>query len=154
LRDLTLHLDLEDPTHIHRTARCALSHTYWDKYCIVPALKTPRLTRSSALDIFKTIRRQQQPRAKLSQLTLYAGDSGGRRGGGLRTDAHYEHNKLVKVVCGLSGDGEESCEGMVKADDEFERWEEEHERMYQQVDEMAAKGVWATEGYGGGVDGV
>ncbi len=148
LSNLTLHFDFEDPTHIHRTERCAINEAYWDQYCIVPALKEPLLNQESALEIFKTIRKQQLG-SKLTQLTVYAGDRGGRSGGGLRMDAHIEHNTPVKFVCGLIDNTKETCEAVAKPDDDFARWEEEHEKLYQRVDEMAGKGIWATDGYGG-----
>lgn len=40
---------------------------------------------------------------RLQKLTVYAGDYGRRKGGGLRLYAHHEHNRPVGYECWVEG---------------------------------------------------
>ena len=107
LRNLTLHLDLEDPTRTHNASRCAVAAR---EYCVISDLLEPVLDDAAAREIFCRIR-DLQSETKLQQLTLIAGDYGRQEGGGFIIHSHYEHNRPLRYQCYVDEHDVEFCDG-------------------------------------------
>ncbi|KAL8774248.1 MAG: hypothetical protein Q9209_000999 [Squamulea sp. 1 TL-2023] len=101
--DLTVHVDLEDPTRMTHADPC-YTHR---RLCVLPELMEPRLNFNVAQSIFRHFRQQQHTK-QLRHLQLVAGDYARRKGGGLRS-FHYHPNEPVMYRCRVESDGSNFC---------------------------------------------
>ncbi|MCJ1281074.1 hypothetical protein MMC26_000392 [Xylographa opegraphella] len=113
LSNLTLHFDLEDAWRSRRTKQCYLRNedSIWDKYCTVHELMQPILNRTAAQTIIHDLRLNQSS-MKLQHVTMYVGDFERRQGGGLRHEAHNEHNRPMRFDCWVEEGGLERCKAV------------------------------------------
>ena len=113
LRNLTIHVDLENPNRTHPVKQCALVPSAPE--CYVPELMEPVLTTDNLLDIFRSLRRQDHDTSKGTEggvewLHAYSGNYNHQVGGGYRLFAHEEHNHPQRFTCRVAEDSRAVCE--------------------------------------------
>ena len=127
LTNLTINFDLEDPNRRKRVKHCNFRNEeeIWDRYCTINDLMHPLLNETSAYKILRVLR-HGQPNTKLQRLTLNAGNVDRRSGGGMRSFAHDEENKVVVYNCWVDQAGEEQCKNQVDDEDMDGTWPEDY----------------------------
>ncbi|KAI4281515.1 MAG: hypothetical protein L6R38_003641 [Xanthoria sp. 2 TBL-2021] len=105
LIDLTVHINLEDPTRMTHADPCWAG----PDSCMLPRLMEPRIDLGAAHFIFRNLRQRQHER-RLQYFRLVAGDYARREGGGMRFSP-YDPDKPVMYRCRVEGNGTEFCMG-------------------------------------------